>query len=104
MQNEGTATVIDSGTDYIDVVNVEGTFAINDNVLSSAIDLTVFLSAVTNLTSKTIFEQGETIRNLAGNFAVIEENNLNDGVISNELGLVLVLLVLQLHMKLVIST
>ena len=85
LQNEGTATVIDSGTDYIDVVNVEGTFAINDNVLSSATGFDGVLSSVTNLTSKTIFEQGETIRNLAGNFAVIEENNLDDGVISNEL-------------------
>jgi len=85
LQNEGTATVIDSGTDYIDVVNIEGTFAINDNVLSSATGFDGVLSAVTNLTSKTIFEQGETIKNLAGNFAVIEENNLNNGVISNEL-------------------
>jgi len=85
LQTEATATVIDSGTDYIDVVNVEGTFGINDNVLSSATGFDGLLAAVAPVNSKTIYEQGETITNLNGNFAVTESSNLEDGVISNVL-------------------
>ena len=85
LQNEGTATVIDSGVDYIDVIDVEGTFQIGDNVLASSSGFDGTLSAVTGLTSKTIYEQGERITNLQGDFAIIEENNLRDGVVDARL-------------------
>ena len=87
LQNEGTAIVIDSLVDSIDVVNIEGSFQINDNVLSSATGFDGVLSAVTPLTSNTIFEQGETITNLDTNpdFAVIEESNLIDGTVTTDL-------------------
>ena len=85
LQNEGTATVIDSGVDYIDVIDVEGTFQIGDNVLASSSGFDGVLSAVNGLTSKTIYEQGERITNLQGDFAIIEENNLRDGVVDARL-------------------
>ena len=85
LQNEGTALVIDSGVDYIDVLSVVGSFQINDNVLASSTGFNAVLSNVQQLTSKTIYEQGERITNLSGKFAIIEENNLLDGVISDDL-------------------
>ena len=83
--SEATATVIDSGVDYIDVFDVEGTFQTNEQILSSATGFNSTLATVNPVTSKTIFEQGERITNLKGDFAIIEENNLQGGVIGNEL-------------------
>ena len=83
--SEATATVIDSGTDYIDVINIEGTFQSGESVLNSATGFNSTLSTVNPVTSKTIFEQGERITNLQGKFAIIEENNLDDGTINDTL-------------------
>ena len=85
--SEATATVVDSGTDYIDVINIEGTFQAGEAVLNSAtgFNSTIASNGVSGLSSKTIFEQGERITNLDGKFAIIEENNLDDGNINNEL-------------------
>ena len=85
LQNEGTAIVIDTGVDYIDIIDQAGTFLINDNVLASSTGFDGVLSAVNGLTSKTIYEQGERITNLAGDFAIIEENNLRDGTVDAKL-------------------
>ena len=85
LQNEGTAIVIDTGVDYIDIIDQAGTFQINDNVLASSTGFDGVLSAVNGLTSKTIYEQGERITNLAGDFAIIEENNLRDGTVDANL-------------------
>ena len=85
LQNEGTATVVDTGVDYIDIIDQAGTFQINDNVLASSTGFDGVLSAVTGLTSKTIYEQGERITNLQGDFAIIEENNLRDGTVDARL-------------------
>ena len=81
--SEATATVIDSGTDYIDVIDTQGTFQINENVLNSATGFNSVLSDVSPQTSKIIYEQGERITNLQGKFAIIEENNLDEGVVTN---------------------
>ena len=83
--SEATATVIDSGTDYIDVINIEGTFQSGESVLNSATGFNSTLDTVNPVTSKTIFEQGERITNLQGKFAIIEENNLDDGNINDSL-------------------
>ena len=83
--SEATATVIDSGVDYIDVINKEGTFEINESILGSATGFNSPLASFNTVTQKTIFEQGERITNLAGDFAVIEQNNLRGGVIGTEL-------------------
>ena len=85
LQNEGTATVVDTGVDYIDIIDQAGTFQINDNVLASSTGFDGVLSAVNGLTSKTIYEQGERITNLQGDFAIIEENNLRDGTVDARL-------------------
>ena len=85
LQNEGTAIVIDTGVDYIDIIDQAGTFQINDNVLASSTGFDGVLSAVNGLTSKTIYEQGERITNLQGDFAIIEENNLRDGTVDANL-------------------
>tara|TARA_B100000614_G_scaffold21360_2_gene17033 strand:+ start:8762 stop:28573 length:19812 start_codon:yes stop_codon:yes gene_type:complete len=85
LQNEGTATVIDTGVDYIDIIDQNGSFQINDNVLASSTGFDGVLSAVNGITSKTIYEQGERITNLQGDFAIIEENNLRDGVVDANL-------------------
>lgn len=83
--SEATATVIDSGVDYIDVILVEGTFEINETILSSATGFNSILSNVSTVNQKTIYEQGERITNLNGDFAVIEENNLDNGNIGTHL-------------------
>ena len=83
--SEATATVIDSGVDYIDVFDIEGTFQTNEQILSSATGFNSTLATVNPVTSKTIFEQGERITNLKGDFAIIEENNLSGGVIGTDL-------------------
>ena len=75
LQNEGTAIVIDTGVDYIDIIDQAGTFQINDNVLASSTGFDGVLSAVNGLTSKTIYEQGERITNLAGDFAITRDND-----------------------------
>ena len=85
LQTEGTAVVIDSGVDSIDVADIAGSFNINDNILSSATGFDGVLSAVQPLTSKTIFEQGETITNLDGKFAVLEGINLEGGIVTDTL-------------------
>ena len=83
--SEATATCIDSGVDYIDVIDIQGTFQINESIMGSQTGFNSTLSDISPTTSKTIFEQGERITNLSGNFAIVEENNLQDGTITNEL-------------------
>ena len=83
LQTEGTALVIDSAVDSIDVVNVSGSFSINDNILSSATGFDGVLASVQQLVSKTIFEQGESIYNLNGKFAILEGINLTDGNVTD---------------------
>lgn len=83
--SEAIATVIDSGVDYIDVINVEGTFQINESILSSQTGFNSVLSNISTVNQKTIYEQGERITNLNGDFAIVEENNLQDGTITSHL-------------------
>ncbi len=72
------ATVIDSGTTHIDVINlVGGTFNLNEEITRGTLFSGLILS-VTQLNSETIFQFGESITNLEGDTAIIEETNIDD--------------------------
>ena len=71
------ATVIDSGTTHIDVINlVGGTFNLNEEITRGTLFSGLILS-VTQLNTNTIFEFGESITNLEGDTAIIEETNID---------------------------
>ena len=94
--SEATGIVVDSGTDYIDLLNIEngpnGGFQEGEFILNSATGFNSRIGVAGDgtggifpVSSKTIFEQGERITNLDGKFAIIEENNLDDGNINTSL-------------------
>ena len=80
------ATVIDSGLAHIDVINVTGgTFQLNEEIVRGEL-FSALIQSVTLLNSETIFEFGESITNLEGDTAIIEETNIDDqGVISDRI-------------------
>ena len=72
------ATVIDSGTTHIDVINlVGGTFNLNEEITRGTL-FSALVQSVTQLNSDTIFQFGESITNLEGDTAIIEETNIDD--------------------------
>jgi len=80
------ATVIDSGLAHIDVINVTGgTFQLNEEIVRGEL-FSALIQSVTLLNSETIFEFGESITNLEGDTAIIEETNIDDqGVVSDRI-------------------
>ena len=83
--NDTFATVIDTGASSIDVINITGTpFQLNEQLRRGTI-FSALVQSVTLLNSDTIFEFGESITNLNGDTAKIEETNLNDGVVTDAL-------------------
>ena len=76
------ATVIDSGLAHIDVINVTGgTFQLNEEIVRGEL-FSALIQSVTLLNTETIFEFGESITNLEGDTAIIEETNIDEqGVI-----------------------
>ncbi|OUV52688.1 MAG: hypothetical protein CBC73_05355 [Flavobacteriales bacterium TMED113] len=78
------ATVIDSGLAHIDVINVTGgTFQLNEEIVRGEL-FSALIQSVTLLNTETIFEFGESITNLEGDTAIIEETNVDtQGVISD---------------------
>ena len=86
VNSDAVATVIDSGTNHIDVINiVGGPFNINEEIQRTTL-FSALVQSVTALNTNTIFEFGEAITNLEGDTAIIEETNIDDeGVISDRL-------------------
>ena len=84
--SDAVATVIDSGTTHIDVINITGgSFNLNEEITRGTLFSALILS-VTQLNTNTIFEFGESVTNLEGDTAIIEETNIDDqGVISDTL-------------------
>ena len=80
------ATVIDSGLAHIDVINVTGgTFQLNEEIVRGEL-FSALIQSVTLLNTETIFEFGESITNLEGDTAIIEETNIDEqGVISDRI-------------------
>ena len=71
-------TVIDSGTNHIDVINITGgTFQLNEEITRSTL-FSALVESVTLLNTETIFRFGESITNLDGDTAIIEEVNINN--------------------------
>ena len=71
------ATVIDSGTTTIDVINlVGGTFDLNEEIVRGTL-FSGLIQSVTLINSDTIFQFGESITNLEGDTAIIEETNID---------------------------
>ena len=71
------ATVIDSGTTTIDVINlVGGTFNLNEEIVRGTL-FSGLIESVTLINSDTIFQFGESITNLEGDTAIIEETNID---------------------------
>tara|TARA_A200000113_G_scaffold226021_1_gene249552 strand:- start:21434 stop:43285 length:21852 start_codon:yes stop_codon:yes gene_type:complete len=83
-ETDTIATVIDSGLAHIDVINLTGgTFNLNETIERGAL-FSAFIQSVTLVNTSTIFEFGESITNLEGDTAIIEETNINDqGTISD---------------------
>ena len=78
------ATVIDSGTTTIDVINlVGGSFNLNEEITRGTL-FSGLVQSVTLLNSETIFQFGESITNLEGDTAIIEETNIDpDGNVTD---------------------
>ena len=70
------ATVIKSTTSYIDVINVVGSFQVNEIVVSSQTGLNANVTNIETVIQDGIFQFGETITNLNKKIAIIEEINL----------------------------
>jgi hypothetical protein len=87
LTTESIATVIDSGTTSIDVVEIQGNFQINEILLANAYGFQANIVSVTPVTSRTILETKETITNTKGDIAIVEESNLENGVITNEIAI-----------------
>ena len=83
--SDAFATVIDSGTNHLDVINVSGgTFELNEEITRGTL-FSALVQSVDLLNTDTIFEFGESITNMEGDTAIIEETNLVDGVITDRL-------------------
>lgn len=74
--NNGTATVVRNSTGYLDVINVIGSFSINEPIVASATGLSAIIQSINTIVQGTIFRFGEQISNLTKNIAIIEEINL----------------------------
>jgi len=71
-------TVIDSGTNHIDVINITGGgFQLNEEITRSTL-FSALVESVTLLNTETIFRFGESITNLDGDTAIIEEVNIDN--------------------------
>ena len=82
--SDAVATVIASGTNHLDVININGTFELNEEIVRGSL-FSALVQSTQVLNTNTIYEFGESITNLNGDTAIIEETNLNDGVISDDL-------------------
>ena len=83
--SDAFATVIDSGTNHLDVINITGgPFELNEEIVRGTL-FSALVQSVDLLNTDTIFQFGESITNLEGDTAIIEETNLVDGVISDRL-------------------
>ena len=79
------ATVIDSGTNHLDVINLSGgTFELNEEIKRGTL-FSALIQSVDLLNTDTIFEFGESLTNMEGDTAIVEETNLVDGVITDRL-------------------
>ena len=78
------ATIIDSGTTHIDVINlVGGSFNLNEEITRGTL-FSALVQSVTAINSDTIFQFGESITNLEGDTAIIEETNIDgDGNVTD---------------------
>jgi len=86
VNSDAFATVIDSGTNHIDVINVSGgTFQLNEEIVRGTLFSALILS-VELVNTETVFRFGEALTNMNGDTAIIEETNIDDqGVISDRL-------------------
>ena len=84
--SDAVGTVIDSGTNHIDVINiVGGPFQLNEEIVRGEI-FSALVETVTQVNSDTIFEFGEAITNLEGDTAYVEETNVDtDGNVTDRL-------------------
>jgi hypothetical protein len=84
--SDAFATVIDSGTNHLDVINITGgTFQLNEEIVRGTI-FSALVQSVELLNTETIFRFGEAITNMNGDTAIIEETNIDDqGNISDRL-------------------
>ena len=83
--SDAIATVIDSGTNHLDVINLTGTFQLNEQIKRGEL-FAALIETVTPLNTPTIFEFGESLTNLDGDTAYVEETNVdNQGNVTDRL-------------------
>ena len=85
--SEARARVVDTGAASIDVVDiVGGPFQLNERVDVGRTGFSALIGTIELVNQKTIFEFGETVTNMRGDTALIEENNIDlDGNIDSNL-------------------
>ena len=75
--SDAYATVVDSGTFHIDVINItDGPFTVSEIIKRSNL-FTAIVDSVTLLNTENLFKFQETITNFEGDIAIIEETNLD---------------------------
>jgi len=76
LTSNAVATVISSSTGYLDVINIIGSFQVNETIIASATGLNAQITGINTVIQDTIFKFGEQITNLFKKTAIIEEINL----------------------------
>ena len=84
--SEAYATVVDSGTFHIDVINItDGPFEISELIKRTTL-FSAIVESVTLLNTEGIYKFGESITNFEGDTALVETTNIDeDGNLTDEL-------------------
>ena len=88
-ESEARARVVDTGATSIDVVDiVGGPFSLNERIDGARTGFSGLIGSIENVNQQTIYRFGETVTNMRGDTAKVEETNIDlDGNIDS--GLVL---------------
>ena len=84
--SEAYATVVDSGTFHIDVINItDGPFQISELIERGTL-FSAIVDSVTLINNEGIFKFGESITNFEGDTALVETTNIDEnGLLTDEL-------------------
>jgi len=86
-ESEARARVVDTGATSIDIVDiVGGPFQLNERVDVSRTGFSALIGSIQNVNQQTIYRFGETVTNMRGDTAKVEETNIDlDGNIDSTL-------------------
>ncbi|UNH61325.1 baseplate wedge initiator [Synechococcus phage S-SZBM1] len=86
-ESEARARVVDTGATSIDIVDiVGGPFQLNERIDANRTGFSALIGSIQNVNQQTIYQFGETVTNMTGDTARIEETNIDlDGNIDSTL-------------------